>query len=212
MGRASTKPKSTAVGGLGSLSKRYESSGNPGTIANNSGDIGGASYGTYQIATNTGSMKNFMNYIQKSSPETYKALSGKSPGTQAFDTAWKQLAARDPQGFNKVQHDFIANQYYTPAVSGVRKSTGLDVSKRPQAVQDALWSTAVQHGVGGANNIFKAAGITPMMSDAEIIRRVYAERGANNGMKYFKSSSPQIRSGVVNRFRKEQQDALNMLR
>lgn len=151
-----------------------------------------------------------MDYLKKVDSSAYKALSGKSPGSAAFDTAWKQLASGN-KNFAQYQHDFTKQQYYDPAVKSVYKEVGLDVERRPQAVKDAIWSTAVQHGVGSVSKILKAAGVSPMMSDAEIIKRLYAERGANNGMKYFSKSSSNVRNSVVNRFKNEQKDALSML-
>jgi hypothetical protein len=68
------------------------------------------------------------------------------------------------------------------------------------ALQNVLWSVAVQHGAGGAASIFKNAGIRSGMSEADIIRRVYAERSAGNGSKYFSRSSSSIRKSVVRRF------------
>lgn len=93
----------------------------------------------------------------------------------------------------------------------MQKKVGLDVNRRSQAVKDAIWSTAVQHGSGSVAKIVKNAGITPMTSDAEIIRRIYAERAADNGKKYFSSSSTAVRNSVVKRFNNEMKDALNML-
>lgn len=78
-------------------------------------------------------------------------------------------------------------------------------------MQNAVWSTAVQHGQSGANKVIKNAGINPNMSDAEIIRRIYTERAANNGKKYFPSSSTKIQQSVVRRFQSELKDAYKLL-
>ena len=48
---------------LGSISAKYESNGKPGAIGRDS--TGGYSYGSYQIATKTGTMGTFMNYLKK---------------------------------------------------------------------------------------------------------------------------------------------------
>lgn len=193
---------SHAGGGLGSLSAKYESRGNPGTIANNKGDIGGKSYGTYQLTVNSGSAQKFADWYGGS-------LKGKKAGTVAFDKAWRAEASKNPAKFAQAQHEYIKKTYYAPAVTAVKKATGVDVTKYPKAVQDVLWSTAVQHGVGGANTIFKRAGIKPGMSAKEIINRVYNERSKVNV--YFKSSSPSIRNSVKKRFEQERKDALRML-
>lgn len=157
-----------------------------------------------------GTPQKFVEYLKKVDPSAYKSLAGKKPGSAAFDSAWKQLAANN-KNFAQYQHDFTKQQYYDPAVKSVLKNNGLDVSRRSKAVQDAIWSTAVQHGTGSVSKIVKAAGISPMTSDEEIIRRLYAERGANNGMKYFSKSSSDVRASVVKRFQKEMNDALRML-
>lgn len=150
--------------------------------------------------------------MKRTSPQHYKALNGKKPGSASFNSAWKSLAAKDPKGFDAAQHSFIKATHFTPAATSIKNTLGIDVTKRSKAVQDVLWSTATQHGPGGAQKVFKGAGVNSKMSDAEIIKRVYAERGASNGMKYFRSSSPGIRKGVVNRFKNEMKDALSMLK
>lgn len=156
-------------------------------------------------------MNSFLKYTQTNAPEVYRALQGKQPGTAAFDQAWRQLASSNPSGFVQVQHNFIQASHYDPAAAAIKKSIGFDASKASPIIQDVLWSTAVQHGSQGANNIFRAAGIRPDMSDREIIQRIYAERAANNGMKYFSKSSEAIRKSVVNRFKREMQDALGRI-
>ncbi|WP_409276417.1 hypothetical protein V1499_23120 (plasmid) [Neobacillus sp. SCS-31] len=199
-------------GALGSLSKKYESgSSGPGTVARNGGDWGGASYGTYQIATNTGTMNSFIDYLKKTNPAMHQALSKFKPGTKEFDTAWKALAATNYKDFDQVQHAFIKSSHYDPAAAKVKKEIGLDINSYSPALQNVLWSTAVQHGAGGAVNVFKGAGIKPGMSEAEIIKKIYYERMAGNGTKYFGRSSPEIRQSVVARFNKELKDALSML-
>ncbi|MGR6546260.1 VgrG-related protein [Paenibacillus tundrae] len=202
----------TATGAaiIGSLAAKYESSGNPGTVARTKGDLGGASYGKYQFTTNSGSAKSFVNSLKSVDPSAYKTLSANPVGSAAFDNAWKQVAATN-KNFEKYQHDFAKKTYYDTAAASVLKNTGLDVNKRSSAVQAAIWSTSVQHGSGSVQRIIKAAGITPNMTDEQILRRIYAERGANNGAKYFKSSPKNIQISVANRFKKELQDALNML-
>jgi hypothetical protein len=156
-------------------------------------------------------MNSFMNYLKNADPAIYKRLAGYKPGTAYFNGAWKSIANTDAQRFNEIQHNFIKASHYDPAANSVRKSTGIDVNKHSAALQNVLWSVAVQHGAGGAAKIFKAAGIREGMSEADIIRRIYAERSAGNGSKYFSRSSSSIRKSVVRRFANELRDALAML-
>lgn len=193
---------SSSTGQLGGLSSKYESNGNPATIARTKGDIGGASYGTYQLTTASGHAQKFANQYGG-------ALKGKKPGTAAFDAAWKQEASKNPTKFATAQHNYIAQTHYQPAASRFKKVTGIDASKAPQAVQDMIWSIGVQHGAGGAEKIFKNAGINKAMSYDTIVKRVYGERMKVD--KYFSSSPSNIKKSVKNRFQKEMNDALRMM-
>lgn len=127
---------------LGALSGKYESSGNPGTVSPGKDDPGGASYGTYQLSLNKGTLKTFLDSEDFSRwRREFKDL---KPGTQEFDRMWKVVAARD-DAFGEAQHNFIARTHYAPAVSRVKKETGLDIDSRHIAVREATWSAAVQH-------------------------------------------------------------------
>jgi len=204
---------------LGSTSAKFESNGKAGAIGKDS--TGGYSYGSYQIATKVGTMDTFMNYL-KDDPKYSKyhtslnnagGSSGATSGTTEFKNEWKNLA-RDPD-FAQAQHDFIQRSHHDPAVTKIKNSTGIDVCDGTwsNGVQDAVWSTAVQHGTGGANRILQRAlartGKTAeTVTDTELINAIYDERGANNGMKYFPSSTSGVRSSVVNRFNSEKTIAL----
>lgn len=192
--------KSEASGsGLGTLSKKYESNGNPGAIGRNAGDIGGASYGSYQLTTNSGN-------AQKFASQYGGALAGKKAGTYAFDQAWKAEAKKNPVKFAQAQHNYIAKTHYQPAVSALNKALGFNLSSYPKAIQDVIWSVSVQHGVGGAVNVFKTAGVRKGDSAKTIVNKVYAVRG-----QFFSRSSASIRASVQRRFAQEKQDALRML-
>jgi hypothetical protein len=191
-----------ADGGLGSLSAKYESSGNAGVIARTSGDIGGASYGKYQMSTSSGHATSFA--------KSYGgALAGKKAGTASFDKAWKAEYAKNPKKFEQAQHAYIEQKHYRPALNSAQKATGIDFSKMGSAVANVIWSVGVQHGAGGTSSIFRNAGIKKNDSPATIIRKVYAERMKMS--KYFPSSSKAVQNGVLSRFKKELADALNML-
>jgi len=201
---------------LGVLSRRYESNhGGPGTIARNPGDHGGSSYGTFQIATNTGSMRDFQRYVGQHDPPTAEALAGARPGSPAFDHAWRGLAERDPVGFERTQYEFIQATHYDPALRRVEQAVpGLDLDQRSPAVREVLWSTSVQHGSAGAGTVFRRAvgGADPAtLSDDALIQRVYAERGAEQGARYFSSSSAAVQRTQTQRFQSEQREARALL-
>jgi len=124
----------------GQTSEHHETGGRgPGTVSTGRGDHGGVSYGTYQFATNVGGASE---YVARSA---YGArFTGLEPGTPAFSERWREVAAADPQGFAKDQHDFIQAKYYDVQL-GRLKDVRIDLSGRGPAVQDALWSTSVQY-------------------------------------------------------------------
>lgn len=201
--------------GLGSASAKYESNGNPGAIGYDK--TGGYSYGEYQIATKTGTMNNYLNSLQTSDPDAYAKLqaaggaSAAAAGTPEFQAAWKDCAANDPN-FEASQHSFIQSTHYDIAAANIQNSTGLDISKRSKAVQDAVWSTAVQNGPNSKVFTNALAGKdVKNMSDAQIVNALYDERGATNAngsLKYFPSSSASVQNSVKNRFVNERQDVL----
>lgn len=73
-----------------------------------------------------------------------------------------------------------------------------------------IWSIGVQHGAGGAFTIFKNAGVKSGMSWEDVLKKVYNERMKVNI--YFKSSPQNIKNSVKNRFQRELNDALSMLK
>lgn len=164
--------------------------------------MGGKSYGSYQLTVNSG-------HAQKFAQAYGGALKGLKAGTTAFDNAWKKEASSNSAKFQQAQHNYIAQNHYQPAVSALKKATGIDASKYSSALQNVIWSIGVQHGAGGASSIFKNAGIKPNMSEKTIIERLYAERSKVNV--YFKNSPQNIKNSVYNRFQSELQGALKML-
>lgn len=212
--------KSIDEGQLGALSEKYESNGDPGSVSSGDGDLGGVSCGAYQLSTNTGSAQAFVAWLSKSHPDCASRFSGLEPGTAGFNDAWKQAAAADPAGFKAIQHEYFAHSYYQPARANVERAIpGLDFGKRSFVLNDVLWSTAVHHGPSedGAVAIFKSALAgkdVSQMSDADIIKAVYAERGRTDPsgqLVHFSGSSQEIQNGVKNRFTDECARALKDL-
>lgn len=203
---------------LGSLSERYESNGDPGAISSGRGDPGGASYGKYQLALKAGTPARFVAFLRRARPAYYGVLAAAPPGTPGFNAAWKALAAKDRAGFGRAQHEFVMSEYYLPASRLVEAGRpGLELMSRSKALNDSLWSAAVQHGVKGALNVFTAAvrdADAGKAHDADLIRAVYAERGRTGPsgcLVHFPNCSPQVQHGVAARFQRELADALAAL-
>ena len=205
---------------LGTLSGEAESNQGRNMFNNcNVDKTGGCSYGTYQIETKKGTMKDYLNYLQRtpnyqdfySSLQEAGGYEGALSGTDVFKGKWQELS-NDTKFLNS-QHDFIIESKLTPAVKMLKDIKGLDFDKRSPVVKDVLFSTATQHGQGGASKVFhNALGYdVSNLSDEDIINKIYNERGNTN--EYFKSSSQNIRQNLnKNRFSKERARALELYR
>lgn len=200
------------VNKLGELSAKYESNGKPGTISTGAGDIGGKSYGAWQLASNMGSVDKFINFLKTKNALYYKELSsakiadGNKFGTN-FDITWRCIADSDETGFLELQRIYIKANYYDVSAEMLMKRYNFDINQHSWALQNVLWSTSVQHGASGAVNIFKTVGLD--RSERDLIIAIYDERSKVD--KYFYSSSDAVKEAVKNRFRNEKNDALNML-
>lgn len=166
---------------LGALSERYESGGRgPGTVSSGVGDPGGVSYGLYQLASKTGTVGAFLEHEGR----PWLAELSPAPGSPAFTAAWKAIAAREPERFAAAQHAFIERTHYRSAVDKVRTLTGLDLDAQAQAVRDATWSVAVQHG-RAADILADAIRLADARAtragagyDEALVRSIYAARTA----------------------------------
>lgn len=191
---------------LGQTSKLFESGkGGAGTISNGKGDLGGASYGTYQLASKTGTLQQFLK-----SSKYGEQFSDLQPGTPEFNAMWKALASHDPE-FGNAQHDFIKATHFDPAMRMLQKN-GIDISGKGSAVQDSLWSTSVQFGAGGGANLVKkalAGKDVSSMSDSDIVSAIQDYKIANNE-RLFSSSSAQVRAGTASRAMAEKSRLLDL--
>ncbi|HEU4767351.1 MAG TPA: LysM domain-containing protein [Pyrinomonadaceae bacterium] len=201
---------------LGELSAKYETGGRgPGTVSTGSGDPGGVSYGSYQMASKMGTVQRFV--CQPGFPWA-SDFQGLTAGTAPFTSCWKRIAAAETSAFQSAQHAFIKKSHYDLLAAKILNDDGLDVNTRSRALQDVVWSTAVQHG-GATPIIHRAlANVTCKPSDPDfdkqLICAIYAERGRkkpDGNLAYFSKSAPGVQAGVAKRFKNEEQDALAML-
>jgi hypothetical protein len=210
---------------LGQTSEKYESGGKgPGTInaynGGAGGDLGGASYGTYQLASflpavmSTGkarpSAKNSP-VIQFLNNSKFKdKFAGLEPATAAFDAKWKEIATTNAADFKKEQHDYIQKKYYDVALANLQRQ-GLDMTKYGPAVQDLIWSGAVQFGPANTRAFTEALRDKSTLTDKDIVTLV-SEWKINNVASLFKSSSASIQAGVKSRYQSEKQALLNLIK
>ena len=193
---------------LGAVSQSFES-GNRGvgTISSGKGDHGGQSYGKHQMTAKT--MTRFLNSEQG---KKYKnQFEGLKPGTAQFNERYKQVVHVDGNGFANAQKSFIDKEYYGVAHADILKKTGMDVNKRGRALQELVYSTAVQYGpqrIGSWLNSLYGKKVVDM-SDAAIITAIQNYKIKNNDV-LMKSSSADVRKGVANRAKTEKEMLLNI--
>ena len=201
---------------LGSLSAKYETGGRgPGVVSTGAGDYGGVSYGSYQMASKMGTVDRFISQPGFPWAQDFKNL---TPGSAQFTAVWKRIAADQTDEFQKAQHEFIKQTHYDLLCAKILSDDKVDINTRSRALQDVVWSTAVQHG-GGTSIVHRA--ITTLTCDCsdptydkQLICAIYDERGrkkADGNLAYFSRSSPSVQAGVSKRFKSEEQDALTML-
>nr|DAW25821.1 MAG TPA: chitosanase [Caudoviricetes sp.] len=206
---------------LGNLSKKYESNGDPGCISNGYGDAGGKSYGMYQLASNVGSVDNYIKWLRENGYWFAENLAEHPVGSIAFDDAWHWLA--DPANGNKdvfasSQHKYIKAMYYDRACAALEKNM-YHVDLHSDVMKDVVWSRAVQYGAGNIVEMFTEAaaslgypnlsyvdaqGFDGLMIDA-IYMKVCSTPEWTNG-------SPTLRDGLYLRFKNECHEALMRLK
>ena len=204
---------------LGDLSKKYESSGDAGTISSGYGDAGGKSYGMYQFSSTMGVVDNYVKWLQENGYWFGDELAKYTAGSSYFDDAWRFLANSDNRGdFERSQHDFTKAMYYDRACALLADS-GYHVNKHSKAMKDVVWSRAVQYGpyqivdmfdeaCCGVLGYFNLSYVDDIAFDKSMIEAIYLEVCSTPG---WTNGSPSLREGLYARFRNECADALNML-
>ena len=194
---------------LGQTSKRYETGGKgAATISTGKGDKGGVSYGSYQLSTNEGTLREYLD--QSPYAAHFKGL---TPATKAFNDKWVELAQTDP-GFAKDQHDFIKKSHVDKQEQRL-DARGIDLSDRGRAVQDLLWSTSVQFRdltptifEKGLKEKYGNDYKLNELSDKQIIEAVQDYK-INHNNTLFKSS-PTLWNGLLKRANSEKADLLEL--
>jgi hypothetical protein len=210
---------------LGQTSEKYESGGKgAGTISDYEGSGAnsedGAGYGRYQLAsflpaekqdgTRRRSSKNspVIQFIN-SFPKWKSKFSGLTPATSAFDTAWKSAASSDAEEFSKDQHTFIKNNCYDVMISNLKREN-LDLQKYGPAVQDLIWSTAVQYGPNNTKVFTIPLANKADLTDRTIVDLVSSYKKATSDA-YFSSSDARTKASLKTRFENEKQDLLKLI-
>lgn len=172
---------------LGSLSAKYESNGNPGSISENK-DRGGVSYGAYMFASNYDVPMSFVRWCQRDIEgtarraigdrlaEAYRADENKYGGN--FNSVWTLIANEDARTFLLTQHNYVKEAFYDVMVGKLEaRLPGFKADNYTMGLKNVIWARAVQHGVN-SECIFDAInniGGFNNQSEDVLIKAIYAE-------------------------------------
>ncbi|MBU2700430.1 hypothetical protein Ga0466249_001522 [Sporomusaceae bacterium BoRhaA] len=217
---------------LGDLSKQYESNGDPACVSSGCGDLGGQSYGMYQFSSIDGVVDAFVQWTkQQAEPlNNYGVVLEESGAVNSaeFIAKWQELGTIDPIGFGQLQHDYIKAVYYDEAVQNLIDNLGIDVNNHSEALQQVLWSRAVQYSAGNMVELFNdACNIAGQnisnISDYDLIYNIYefliqdgnqayqTDNGLWHSPNDWLNGSHDIINSLINRFYNERVEALAML-
>ena len=190
---------------VGVLSEKYETGGRGvGTISSGRGDPGGISYGSWQLSSNAGTLDAYLK-----SPEAGKygkQFAGLKINSPEFQKRWKQVAATDPAGFAKSQHDFLLRQNVNPVMS-YAASKGIDIGSK--TIQNVLWSQAIQHGLKGNREIIDLAVKKASPADtANLVEALYDARATY--VAKLPGLQANTKESLIRRYKAEGSDALAM--
>ena len=139
------------------LSAQYETSRprDAGTVSIPKGDRGGASYGPYQLSSNTGGVASFLAGPQGS--RWAGEFKGLQPGSKDFSDKWRAIAKREPQSFLNAQKSYAVSTYFDGVAQKVAAHADYDLRSASIAVRQVSFSTAVQHGPSGGPSVIDEA-------------------------------------------------------
>jgi hypothetical protein len=191
--------------GWGSLSAAHEGDYDTVSTGESWGDAGGNSYGKYQFTSKDedgstgGTVSRFVQWLKDQGYDAGYEFEGLSPGSFDYTNRWKDVVSKYGDSFKNAYEQFAKEQYYDPEAS----YGGLYADQRGRAVQEAVFSTSIQHGGSGYENIIDKIknnnGIEDFtqMDDETFLKQLYAMRA-------------QVNPSDSNRYSTELQEALDM--
>lgn len=145
---------------------------------------GGTSYGKWQLSSKQGSYQEWLEDMEAEGGEAAQ-IAKRLRDVGGFDTgsrtgaqvdAYKREAARNPELIERTQHASIMKRKYGSAFKLIQSESLRKMIESDRAIQEMLYSTAVQHGEGGAGKIFNTV-YREGMTREDLIRAVYTRRG-----------------------------------
>ena len=199
-------------GDLGSYVEKYESGKNRSAAIGYDG-AGGTSYGSYQLASATGTLDRFLTFVEKVGGDFGKRLANDMRNAGPLNTGstngnapavWKKYSKEFGDSLEKLEHEFIYQTHYSPVLNAINANSAKNLIQTDRGLQEALWSSAVQHGQY-ASNIFNST-YRDGMSAKDWLIAIYNERSRPERFKKLRSSGVDgLRQyqNVKNRFKNE---------
>lgn len=221
------------------LARKYESNGDPACVSSGEGDVGGISYGLYQLSSTVGSVKEFVAWLSEYPKPEYanygKILAMNEINSRQFIADWKNIGYIDPVGFGMLQDEYIKEMYYEKA-SKLLCREDFCADKHTDAMRAVILSRAVQNGPSGCLGVMKNAlllidageswnlsYVDDKCFDRDMIAAIYdfligecdsaveCADGIWRSTQYFCKGSKRVIDGLHNRFVREKADALALL-
>ena len=206
---------------VGDLSAKYESGNRAvSAISSGIGDRGGVSYGLYQMSSQPdgGTVKKFIAQVKV---QWAAKLALYPIGSAEFNQTWQEIAKKDELNFGLAQHEFIKTTHYLPMVKAILIRCKTDLNTHSFAMQNVIWSCAVQHGSQSKIPIDCWRALPrevqqgePLSRDSAWITTIYNERGRvdeRGNLVYFPHCSAAVQKGLKLRFKSESLTALKMV-
>lgn len=179
---------------------------------------GGWSYGKYQLASNVGSVDEFMTFLKLDYPSLYDSLNAAGGadaaqnGTEAFRAAWTRLS--ELPEFQRAQDKFIEEMYFAPAYSELVAMNYEPTDFHPVVLQ-ALGETKVNVGGNFLSLINALPDTLSSMPPEEAINAIYdyrlRENSDGNLIEYL-SSTPEMQDNIRRNLNNVRNNFLRMLR
>lgn len=126
---------------------------------------GGTSYGKWQLSSRQGSYQEWLDDLEAEGGEAAEIAkrlravgnfnTGSKEGAQV--EAYRREASANPELFERTQRESLFKRKYKVALGKLEDGSFKELIESSRALREALFSTAVQHGEGGAEAIFNAA-------------------------------------------------------
>lgn len=179
---------------IGDIASIYESNNDVSAVGND--PTGGRSYGTYQLASKTGTVADWLEH-EGGQFDTLKDL---DPNSAEFEEKYKQLASEQGDELRSSQRAYIERTHYEPALNHAEE---LGLNTDDKRVKEAIWSTSVQHG--GVDKILDRVAEQNVTTPEDTITAIYNAR-----TEYVEDLDGVNSDALAQRYEREKRDVLEL--